>query len=78
MHGLLTPHKTQQGWVVDVPPEMAQAMGVAEGSQVVLHTKEGGVEVEVLPPPPPDLKSSVQRIHGKYKDAFEAMKRLGT
>ncbi len=74
---MLTPHKTQQGWVVDVPPEMAQAMGVDEGSLVVLHTKEGTVEVEVLPPPPPDLKSSVRRIHGKYKEAFEEMKRLG-
>jgi hypothetical protein len=73
----LTPEKTDRGWVIEIPTEMAEAMGVANGSLAVLHTKEGTFEVEVLPPPSPELERSVDRIHEKYKDAFAEMKRLG-
>jgi hypothetical protein len=73
----LTPEKTDRGWVIEIPSEMARAMGVAEGSLAVLHTVDGTFEVEVLPPPSPELERSVDRIHEKYKDAFAEMKRLG-
>lgn len=73
----LTPEKTDRGWVIEIPSEMAQAMGVAEGSLAVLHTRNGTFEVEVLPPPSPELERSVERIHEKYQDAFAEMKRLG-
>jgi hypothetical protein len=43
----------------------------------VLHAGRGTIEVEVLPPPAPELDESVRRIYDKYKDAFEEMKRLG-
>jgi hypothetical protein len=73
----LTPEKTDRGWVIEIPTEMASAMNVAEGSLAVLHTRAGTFEVEVLPPPSPELERSVERIHEKYKDAFAEMKRLG-
>jgi hypothetical protein len=73
----LTPEKTDRGWVIEIPNEMASAMDVAEGSIAVLHTRAGTFEVEVLPPPSPELEQSVERIHEKYKDAFAEMKRLG-
>lgn len=73
----LTPEKTDRGWVIEIPTEMALAMDVAEGSLAVLHTRAGTFEVEVLPPPSPELERSVERIHEKYKDAFAEMKRLG-
>ena len=50
MSGLLTPKKTDRGWVVETPPERAEALGIAEGSLVVLYAKSGSVEVEILPP----------------------------
>jgi hypothetical protein len=71
-----TPQKTNLGWVIEVPYEMAQALGVAEGSLAVLHAKDGSIEVEILPPSP-ELEESALRIYEKYKDAFEEMKRLG-
>jgi len=77
MSDLLTPQKSDLGWVIEIPPEMAKAMGVVEGSLAVLHTKAGSFEVEILPPPSPELKQSVRRIHDKFKDGFEEMKRLG-
>ncbi len=72
-----TPRKTDLGWIVELPPEMAQTMGVAEGSLAVLHPKDGSLEVEVLPPPSPELTERVEHIYDKYKEAFEEMKRLG-
>lgn len=72
-----TPQKTDLGWVIEIPAEMAQTMSVAEGSLIVLYPKEGNVEVEILPPPSPEHKESVRRIHEKYRETFEELKRLG-
>ena len=77
MSSELMPHKAGDSWVIEIPDEMARAMGVASGSIAVLHATQGTIEVEVLPPPSPELDESVRRIHGKYKDAFEEMRRLG-
>ena len=77
MSGALTPQKTDLGWVIEIPKEMAQAMGVAEGSLVVLYAKTGGLEVEILPPPSPELIESVRETYEEFKEAFEEMKRLG-
>lgn len=46
----LTPQKLELGWTIEIPAEMAAAMGVAAGSLAVLHTKPQGVEIEILPP----------------------------
>jgi len=77
MGSINTPTKTEQGWVVNIPSEIADSLGVAEGSIVVLHAKDGSLEVEILPPPAPELVKSSRRIFEKYKDAFAEMKRLG-
>jgi hypothetical protein len=77
MIGSDAPQKTGQGWVVDIPSEFAQELGVAEGSIALLHARQGKIEVEILPPPAAELEASVQRLHAKYKDAFEELKRIG-
>jgi len=56
---------------------MAHALGVAEGSVAVLHTKDGAIEVEILPPPTDELKEAARRINDKHRSAFEEMKRIG-
>lgn len=73
----LAPQKTDLGWLIEIPQEMAAAMGVAEGSFVVLHPKEGSVEVEILPPASPELKESVRQICEEFRETFEELKRLG-
>jgi hypothetical protein len=73
----ITPQKTDLGWVVEIPPEIARALGVAEGSLAVLHPQDGSLEIEILPPPSPEIKESVRRISEKYKETFEELKRLG-
>ena len=77
MAGSLIPRKTEQGWIIEMPAEMTEALGVAEGSLVVLYSKQGRIEAEILPPPSPELKERVHQIHEKFKEAFEEMKGLG-
>ena len=77
MGSINIPTKTEQGWVVDIPSEIADSLGVAEGSIVTLQAKDGNLEVEILPPPSPELVKSSRRIFEKYKDAFAEMKGLG-
>lgn len=77
MSSILTPKKSDRGWVVEMPLEMTQALGVSEGSLAVLHPKESGIEVEILPPASKEIKDAARRILDKHKDTFEEMKRLG-
>ena len=77
MSELLTPTKTDQGWVLAMAPEMARAAGVVEGSLIVLSLKDGGVSAEILPPATEEMKRSVQESIDKFGDAFGEMKRLG-
>ena len=72
-----TIEKTEQGWIIEFPDEFAASIGVEKNSIGILEYKNGKVEIEVLPPPSPELEKSVDRIYDKYKDAFEEMKRLG-
>jgi hypothetical protein len=77
MSDVLTPEKTGRGWMMDIPPEMAAAMGVEEGSIIILYPCEGGMSYEILPPPSAELKASVRETYEQFKGAFEEMKRLG-
>ncbi len=63
MSDILTAHKTGRGWIMDLPPEMAQAMGVAEGSLAVLYPQPNGFSYEILPP---DLEAT----HNEEKPAL--------
>jgi hypothetical protein len=76
MRDVLIPEKTGRGWIMDLPPEMAAAMSVEEGSVIVLYPREGG-SYEILPPLPPDMRASVSQTCEEFKDAFAQMKRLG-
>jgi hypothetical protein len=71
------PQKTVLGWVVDVPNEIAQELGVPEGSIAIIHAKDGRLELEILPPPPNELTESVRLTYEQFKEAFDEMKRLG-
>jgi hypothetical protein len=77
MSDLLTPQKTERGWVIPMTPEMAREAGAAEGSFLVIYLSQGGVSAEVLPPATDDVKESVRQSIEKFGDAFAEMKRLG-
>jgi hypothetical protein len=71
------PQKTDQGWIIDIPPDMADVMGVAHGSIGVLSPRQGGISIEILPPPSPEFVASVLETCEEFREAFEEMKRLG-
>ena len=77
MSELLIPQKTDLGWIVEIPAEMAHALGVAEGSIAVLYGKDGNVGVEILPPPSLELLEEVRETYAELKETFAELKRLG-
>ena len=77
MPELLTPQKTDRGWILAMTPEMAHEAGVAEGSYLVLYLREGQVSAEILPPASEEVKEGVRESIAKFGDAFAEMKRLG-
>ena len=77
MSELLTPQKSERGWVIAMTPEMAHDAGVAEGSYLVFYLNEGHVSAEIFPPATEEIKQGVQESIDKFRDAFAEMKRLG-
>jgi hypothetical protein len=77
MAGAITPRKTELGWVMDIPPEMASLLKVAPGSLAILFPKEGRLDIEILPPPSTELQEDFERLYAKYQETFEELKRLG-
>lgn len=77
MNNVNVPQKTDRGWVVHIPPEVAEAINVAEGSLALLRTEGGQLEFEVLPPLSPELSALVRETYEESREALEEMKRLG-
>ena len=77
MAGTLTPKKTDMGWILEIPQEMALMLKVDPKSIVVLYPKEGVLETEILPAPPSELQDDFDRLFDKYYETFEALKRIG-
>jgi len=77
MSDLLTPQKTERGWVIPMTPEMAREAAAAEGSLLVVYLSQEGVSAEVLPPATDEVKESVRQSVEKFGRAFDEMKRLG-
>ncbi|MGH9943890.1 MAG: hypothetical protein ACRD9R_16215 [Pyrinomonadaceae bacterium] len=72
-------HITPQddGWVLQMSPEMAQAAGVAENSSIVFYLSDGAVAAEILPPATAEMKENVRRFAERNAEFLEEMKRLG-
>lgn len=77
MSEMLTPSKTEHGWVIPMTVEMAREANVLEGSSLVIYLSQDGVSAEVLPPVSDEIKNSVARSVEKFGEAFAEMKRLG-
>ena len=72
----ITIQKSDKGWIIELPDDFTQEIGVEKGSIAVLSGSEGKIETEIILPSP-KIKKAVERIHEKWKDAFAEMKRLG-
>jgi hypothetical protein len=77
MEGIETLAPTYSSCVVELDAKARKQLGIAEDAIVIMHASDGRIEVEVLPPPTPELKATADRLHNKYKEVFEELKRLG-
>lgn len=73
----ITLQKSEKGWIIELPDDFTAEIGVTRNSIGLLQVSDGRIEVEVLPPPSPEMEKSVERIYDKYKEAFAEMKRIG-
>ncbi len=58
-----TPHKTADGWVVTISAELLSLLGVEAGTQAVLFVREHRLEVDIVPPPSPELLADMHAIY---------------
>lgn len=72
----ITIQKSDKGWIVELPDDFSQEIGVEKGSIAVLRGNKGKIEAEIMAPSP-GIEKSIDRIHEKWKDAFTELKRIG-
>jgi hypothetical protein len=72
----ITVKKSDKGWIVELPDDFLQEIGIEKGSIAVLRGNEGKIEAEIIVPSP-EIEKSVDRIYNKWNDAFAEMKRVG-
>lgn len=73
----LTLKRSEKGWIVELPEDFTETLGVEKGSMAVLYAGEGKIEADIIPPPSQKLKDISKRISTKYKDTFEEIESLG-
>ncbi len=66
MNNQMIIQKSAKGWILELPDEFAESIGVEKNSIGLLGYKDGKIEVEILPPPSPELEKSIDRIFDKY------------
>ena len=74
---IITIQKSEKGWIIELPDDFSQEIGVEKGSIAILSGSDGKIETEIIAPPSKKIRDISKRISAKYKDAFEEMKRLG-
>jgi hypothetical protein len=62
---------------VKIDSETRKRLGIAENATAIMHSNDGRIEVEILPPPTPDLVAASDRLYKKYKEVSEELTRLG-
>ena len=77
MAELLTPRKSERGWIIPMTPEMTREAHAVEGSYLVIYLSETGISAEILPPANEEIRESVKHSIEKFGDAFAEIKRSG-
>ena len=74
---VLTPQRTEKGWVIELTAEVADALGITRDSKVMLYDDEGVIKTEVLPPLSPELAQIADEAFQEELEVFEELKRVG-
>ena len=77
MESIATLVTTYTSCEVKIDAETRKQLGIAQNAIVIMPSNNGRIEVEILPPPTPDLVAASDRLYKKYKEVSEELKRLG-
>ncbi len=64
-------------WLVEIPSNIIEELGLAQGSRIALTINNGEVSGDVLPPMSDKLKEISKIILEKRREVYEELKRLG-
>lgn len=64
-------------WIFELPPEVCQREGYAEGTMISLTFKNAGIQTSVIRPPSQKLRDVGKQILEEDYRLHEELKRLG-
>ena len=64
-------------WILELPPEICQTEGFAEGTLVSLTIKDSGIQASFVRPPSKKLQEISKRLLKKNRKLYEELKRIG-
>ena len=72
-----TANAEKDTWILELPAEICQKEGFAEGTLVSLTIKNGGIQTSFIRPPSKKLQEISKRLLKENKELFEELKRIG-
>lgn len=63
-------------WILELPVEVCNREGFAEGTMISLTIKNGGILTSIIKPSA-DIEKSVREFVDEHREFFEEMKRVG-
>jgi hypothetical protein len=63
-------------WILELPAEVCQREGYAEGTMVSLTVKDGGIQTSIIQPSA-EIDDFVSRVVEEEREFFGEMKRIG-
>lgn len=64
-------------WILELPAEICQKEGFAEGTLVSLTIKNSGIQASFINPPSKRLQVISKRLLKKNRKLYEELKRIG-
>ena len=64
-------------WILEVPAEICQKEGFAEGTLVSLTIKNSGIQASFIKPPSKKLQEISKRLLKENHKLYEELKRIG-
>lgn len=64
-------------WILEVPTEICQKEGFAEGTLISLTIKNSGIQASFIKPPSKKLQEISKRLLKENHELYEELKRVG-
>ena len=72
-----TVHVVKNTWILEMPQEICQHEGFADGTLVSLTIKDHGIQAQFIRPPSKKLQEISRELIEKNKELYEELRRIG-